>query len=98
MASKIQGLRHRHAADANPKKNSCFRPVWMCPFTCYLGDGKEALLADLPANQIPACYGGTLTDDDGDPSCRNKVLHSNISSVWSGGGGYIRDCRGGSMQ
>ena len=37
---------------------------------------KPALLAEINADQLPACYGGTMTDDDGNPNCISYV--SNI--------------------
>ena len=33
-----------------------------------------ALLEEIDAHQLPAYYGGTLTDPDGDPKCPSKVL------------------------
>lgn len=30
---------------------------------------KAALLQDIDAEELPACYGGTLTDPDGNPKC-----------------------------
>ncbi len=30
---------------------------------------KAALLAEVDPEQLPACYGGTLTDPDGNPDC-----------------------------
>lgn len=32
-----------------------------------------AILEEVDADQIPAFYGGTLTDPDGDPKCLSKV-------------------------
>jgi hypothetical protein len=34
---------------------------------------KAALLKEIDADQLPAFYGGTLTDPDGDPKCPSKV-------------------------
>jgi hypothetical protein len=34
---------------------------------------KEAILAEVDADQLPACYGGTMTDPDGNPNCVTKV-------------------------
>ena len=34
---------------------------------------KAALLEEIDADQLPAYYGGTLTDPDGDPRCPSKV-------------------------
>lgn len=33
---------------------------------------KKALLEEIDADQLPACYGGTLTDPDGNPNCITK--------------------------
>ncbi|XP_052269922.1 SEC14-like protein 2 isoform X1 [Dreissena polymorpha] len=38
------------------------------------GNYKEELLKEIDADQLPACYGGTLTDPDGNPRC---VTHIN---------------------
>ena len=35
---------------------------------------KAALLEEIDADQLPAYYGGTMTDDNGDPKCLSKVL------------------------
>ncbi len=35
---------------------------------------KAALLEEIEADQLPAYYGGTLTDPDGDPKCPSKVF------------------------
>ena len=32
-----------------------------------------ALLEEIDADQLPAHYGGTMTDPDGDPKCPSKV-------------------------
>ena len=42
---------------------------------------KEALLAEIDADQLPACYGGTLTDADGDPVCPSQVIQSQFPIV-----------------
>lgn len=34
----------------------------------------SALLEEIDADQLPAFYGGTLTDPDGDPKCPSKVI------------------------
>lgn len=34
---------------------------------------KAALLEDIAADQLPVCYGGTMTDPDGNPNCITKV-------------------------
>ena len=34
---------------------------------------KPALLAEIDADQLPACYGGTMVDPDGNPNCINYV-------------------------
>ena len=33
---------------------------------------KKAILAEVDADQLPVCYGGTMTSD-GDPNCASKV-------------------------
>lgn len=38
----------------------------------------KALLAEIDADQLPACYGGTMTDPDGNPNCVTIVSHENI--------------------
>ena len=35
---------------------------------------QAALLEEIEPNQLPAYYGGTVTDPDGNPMCLNKVL------------------------
>ena len=37
---------------------------------------KPALLAEIDADQLPACYGGTMTDPDGNPNCITKVIRN----------------------
>jgi hypothetical protein len=39
-----------------------------------------ALLEEIDADQIPAYYGGTLTDPDGDPKCSSMVLLYTLKS------------------
>ena len=39
-----------------------------------------AILETCDASQIPAYYGGSQTDDDGNPKCVKKVNYSYISS------------------
>ena len=36
---------------------------------------KAALLAEIDPDQLPAMYGGTMTDPDGNPNCLTKVSH-----------------------
>ena len=36
---------------------------------------KKVLLTYIDADQLPACYGGTMTDPDGNPNCITKVLN-----------------------
>jgi hypothetical protein len=36
---------------------------------------KSALLCEIDAEQLPAHYGGTMTDPNGDPKCPSKVWH-----------------------
>ena len=35
---------------------------------------QSALLQDIDADQLPACYDGTMTDPDGNPMCLTKVI------------------------
>lgn len=35
---------------------------------------KAALLEDFHPQELPACYGGTLTDPDGNPNCITMVI------------------------
>lgn len=35
---------------------------------------KTALLEEIDPSQLPAYYGGTMTDPDGDPKCPSKVF------------------------
>lgn len=39
-----------------------------------------ALLEEIDAEQLPAFYGGTMVDPDGDPKCPSKVPH-HLSSL-----------------
>jgi len=34
---------------------------------------KKAILSQVPPDQLPAHYGGTMTDPDGDPKCPSKI-------------------------
>ena len=34
---------------------------------------KRVLLTYIDADQLPACYGGTVTDPDGNPNCETLV-------------------------
>jgi hypothetical protein len=36
---------------------------------------KATLLADIDPDQLPASYGGTMTDPDGNPNCITKAFH-----------------------
>jgi len=36
---------------------------------------EAALLEEIDADQIPAFYGGTMTDPDGNPMCLTKVFY-----------------------
>uniref|UniRef100_A0A8C4DXE5 SEC14-like lipid binding 8 n=1 Tax=Dicentrarchus labrax TaxID=13489 RepID=A0A8C4DXE5_DICLA len=43
---------------------------------CILGaNWQEVLLKYIDAEQLPAIYGGKLTDPDGDPRCRTRINH-----------------------
>ena len=37
---------------------------------------KTSLLAEIDAEQLPAHYGGTMTDPDGNPMCLSIVRHA----------------------
>ncbi|KAK1146123.1 SEC14-like protein 2 isoform X1 [Acipenser oxyrinchus oxyrinchus] len=39
------------------------------------GNWQEILLQYIEPDQLPACYGGTLTDPDGDPRCKTRVKY-----------------------
>lgn len=45
---------------------------------CIYGTDKDewtsALLAEIDSDQLPAYYGGTLTDSNGDPKCPHLVV------------------------
>lgn len=43
---------------------------WFCVLTV---NWQEVLLKYIDAEELPAIYGGKLTDPDGDPRCRTKV-------------------------
>ena len=40
----------------------------LCTY-CFPGNCKEALLKEIDADNLPACYGGNLKDANGDPRC-----------------------------
>lgn len=42
------------------------------------GNWQEVLCTHIDPEQLPVVYGGTLTDPDGDPSCRTMVRGRNI--------------------
>ncbi|MEQ2184585.1 hypothetical protein GOODEAATRI_009496 [Goodea atripinnis] len=42
------------------------------------GNWQEVLRKHIDPDQLPVVYGGTLTDPDGDPSCRTMVRRNNI--------------------
>nr|XP_020450733.1 SEC14-like protein 2 [Monopterus albus] len=43
---------------------------------CILGaNWQEVLLKYIDAEELPAIYGGKLTDPDGDPRCRTRINH-----------------------
>ncbi|XP_030579380.1 SEC14-like lipid binding 8 isoform X2 [Archocentrus centrarchus] len=43
---------------------------------CILGaNWQEVLLNHIDAEELPAMYGGKLTDPDGDPRCRTRINH-----------------------
>ncbi|KAL4223180.1 hypothetical protein ACF0H5_016652 [Mactra antiquata] len=39
---------------------------------------KEALKKEIDIDQLPACYGGTLTDPDGDPRCKQHICQGGM--------------------
>ena len=41
---------------------------------------KKALLEEIDADQLPACYGGSMTDPDGNPNCVTKVIYIHQTS------------------
>jgi hypothetical protein len=42
---------------------------------------KAALLADIDPDQLPVCYGGTLTDLDGNPNCITKAINFEVTNL-----------------
>ena len=38
---------------------------------------QAALLEEIYSDQLPACYGGSMTDPDGNPMCLTKVIFFN---------------------
>ncbi|MBN3283819.1 S14L2 protein, partial [Polyodon spathula] len=51
-----------------------------------LGDNwQESLLQYIEPDQLPVCYGGTLTDPDGDPRCKTwaEILRQTGVSRWA---------------
>jgi hypothetical protein len=42
---------------------------------------KAALLAEIDPDQLPVCYGGTMTDPDGNLNCVTKVISFPVKSV-----------------
>lgn len=48
--------------------------VFIIIFVCiFIGNWKEVLRKNIDPEQLPAVYGGTLTDPNGDPCCRTMV-------------------------
>lgn len=45
------------------------------------GGWKEDLLEAIDADVLPVIYGGTRTDEDGDPRCRNLVRYNFLSEI-----------------
>lgn len=43
---------------------------------------KTALLKLIPKDQLPACFGGTLTDPDGNPRYTSKVLNKFLYKLY----------------
>ena len=44
-------------------------------------ESRNDLLAHIEADQLPKCYGGTMTDPDGNPNCVTKVCVTNLNST-----------------
>lgn len=42
-------------------------------YGCDKKEWMAALREDIDADQLPAYYGGTMVDPDGDPKCPSKV-------------------------
>lgn len=43
---------------------------------------KAAVLETVDPSQLPACYGGSLTDPDGNPRCLTRVGHPQLPVVY----------------
>ena len=43
---------------------------------------QAALLEEIDSDQLPACYGGSMTDPDGNPMCHTKVILYNINILF----------------
>ena len=43
-------------------------------FDCDRSEWEPALLEEIDSDQLPACYGGSMTDPDGNPMCLTKVI------------------------
>ena len=56
---------------------SLFQEYTVC-LSIVSGEYKSVLLEDIDAEQLPACYGGTLVDPDGDTRCPSKVGNHNV--------------------
>jgi hypothetical protein len=51
----------------------------VCVYGFDKNEWKSALLKDIDADQLPAHYGGTLTDPaTGDPKCPHKVISNSL--------------------
>ena len=44
-------------------------------YGCNREEWKAALLEEIEADQLPAYYGGSMTDPDGDERCLSKVQY-----------------------
>lgn len=44
-----------------------------CCFSALTANWQEVLLKYIDAEELPAIYGGKMTDPDGDPRCRTRV-------------------------
>ena len=43
-------------------------------FDCDRSEWEPELLEEIDSDQLPACYGGSMTDPDGNPMCLTKVI------------------------
>lgn len=63
-----------------PQKLKLCQTVWIETyrlFCCIVDNYKDLLLSFIDAENLPACYGGTLTDPDGNANCTTMVRKRN---------------------